>query len=257
MGSVVGLASARDRPIMETMSDDTSCACCSSETPTATPERARWLRIALWLVGGTLAYNVVEAVIALWSGAVADSVALIGFGLDSGIETAAGAVLLWRLAVEAGGAGQEEVERRELAVHRFVGATLLALALYVVGEAAWTLWHRDAPAESLVGIFLAAASLLIMPVMAVAKLRAAREIRSGALRAEAKETIACSYLSGALLVGLGANALWGWWWADPIAALLMVPWHVKEGLEGVRGECNDDDDCHGDDRHDDGCCGDG
>jgi divalent metal cation (Fe/Co/Zn/Cd) transporter len=125
-------------------------------------------------------------------------------------------------------------------VHRFVGATFLALALYVTGQAGWTIWTRDAPQESLVGILLAAASLMVMPLVSWGKLRAAREIGSAALRAEAKETLACSYLSFALLLGLVANAVAGWWWADPVAALAMVPWLVREGMEGLRGEgCRD------------------
>jgi len=195
-----------------------------------------WARIGLWLVGAALAYNVVEAVIALASGAAADSIALVGFGLDSGIEVAAAAVLLWRLSLETRGVEGERLERAERRVHRFVGATFLALALYVTAQAGWTLWARDAPRESLVGILLATASLVIMPLVAWGKLRAAREIGSAALRAEAKETLACSYLSFALLLGLGANAAAGWWWADPAAALAMVPWLVREGLEGIRGE---------------------
>ncbi len=193
-----------------------------------------WTRRALILVSVTAAYNVIEAVIALWSGVAAGSIALVGFGLDSIIELAAAAALLWRLAVEARGADQEHIERVERRVHRFVGVTFLFLAVYVVGQAGWTLWTQDAPRESMVGIVLAIASLVIMPVVAWGKLRAADKLASRALRAEAKETLACSYLSFALLVGLGANAAWGWWWADPLAALLMVPWLVKEGLEGVR-----------------------
>jgi divalent metal cation (Fe/Co/Zn/Cd) transporter len=195
-----------------------------------------WARIGLWLVGATLSYNVIEAAIALASGAAADSIALVGFGLDSGIEVAAAAVLLWRLALEARGTDGEELERAERRVHRFVGATFLALAVYVTGQAGWTLWTHEAPQESLVGIALAAASLVIMPLVSWGKLRAAREIGSAALRAEAKETLACSYLSFALLLGLVANAAAGWWLADPVAALATVPWLLREGREGIRGE---------------------
>ncbi|RMG94903.1 MAG: cobalt transporter [Deltaproteobacteria bacterium] len=183
-----------------------------------------------------MVYNVVEAVVALWSGAAAESVALVGFGLDSGIEVAAAAVLLWRLWVEARGADAETVERIERRVHRFVGGTFIALAVYVTLQSSWTLWTADAPDESLVGIVLAAASLVIMPLVAFGKLRAARELGSAALRAEAKETLACTYLSFTLLLGLVANAAAGWWWADPVAALLMVPWLVQEGREALRGE---------------------
>lgn len=205
----------------------------------------RWPRIALWLVGGTLAYNVLEAVIAIWSGLRAESIALLGFGLDSVIETAAAAVLLWRLGLEARGVDPERLESTERSVHRFVGGTFIALALYVVAQSGWSLWRHEAAEESVVGIVLAAASLAVMPLVAWGKLRAARELGSGALRAEARETLACSYLSFTLLVGLALNAALGWWWADPLAALLMVPWLVKEGLEGLRGECCDDACCAG------------
>jgi divalent metal cation (Fe/Co/Zn/Cd) transporter len=195
-----------------------------------------WAKIGFWLVAATMGYNVAEGAIALWAGAHAGSIALVGFGLDSYIECAAGAALLWRLTLEARGAHREAVERSEQRVHRVVGATFVALALYVLGQAGWTLWTRGAPEESLVGIVLAAASLVIMPLASWGKLHAAKALNSAALRSEAKETLACSYLSFTLLLGLVANATARWWWADPIAALLMVPWLVKEGIEGLRGE---------------------
>lgn len=200
------------------------------------------MRRAAGLVGATAAYNAVEAGIALWSGIEANSIALVGFGLDSMIELAAAVAMLWRVVVGMRGAGEARIEQVEVRVHRFIGVTFLALALYVVGQAGWTLWKQDASGESLVGIVLAVASLIIMPVIAVLKLRAADRLGSKALRAEAKETLACAYLSFALLVGLGAHAILGWWWADPVAALLMVPWLVREGLEGLEGESDDDDD---------------
>lgn len=202
----------------------------------------RWLRIALSLVGVTALYNVIEAGIALASGVAAGSIALVGFGLDSVIECAAAGVVLWRLSVEARGAEPEQVEQSEHRVMRFVGVTFLLLAVYVLGEAGWTLWSADEPHESVVGIVLAAASLVIMPLIAWGKLRAAREVGSGALRAEAKETLACAWLSAALLLGLVANAAAGWWWADPVAALVMVPWLVREGIEGIVGEEDEEDD---------------
>jgi len=206
---------------------------------TNTPTR-NWTRLGIYLVAATMAYNLVEAGIALWSGVVAGSIALVGFGLDSIIELAAASVLFWRLRVEAGGAGKESVEAAERRVHRFVGFTFFALAAYVLVIAVWTLVGPGEPAESLVGILLALASLIIMPLVAWGKFRAAREIPSPALRAEAKETLACSYLSFALLLGLTTNALAGWWWADPTAALLMVPWLIREGWEGVGGEEDED-----------------
>ena len=116
------------------------------------------------------------------------------------------------------------------------GATFLLLALYVAGQASWTLWTREAPDESIVGIVLAGLSLMVMPLVAWGKLRAARELSSAALRAEAKETLVCSYLSFTLVLGLAANAAVGWWWADPLAALCMVPWLIKEGREGLEGD---------------------
>jgi divalent metal cation (Fe/Co/Zn/Cd) transporter len=195
-----------------------------------------WRRIGLWLVGATMAYNVLEGVVALWAGLHAGSIALVGFGFDSFIECAAAAALFWRLGIEARGADPETIERSERRVYRFVGGTFLALAVYVLIQASGTLWHQDAVSESAIGIILAVASLVVMPLVAWGKLHAAKAIGSAALRAEAKETLACSYLSLTLLLGLVANAVAGWWWADPVAALFMVPWLVKEGIEGVRGE---------------------
>jgi len=196
----------------------------------------RWTRVGLWLVGATMGYNSIEAVVAIWAGAAADSIALIGFGIDSIIELAAAAVVFWRLGVEARGADEEMVEGAEHRVHRFVGYTFFALSGYVAAVSAWTLTGHGQPEESTVGIVLAAASLIVMPIVSWGKLRAAREIPSAALRAEAKETLACSYLSFTLLLGLLANSLAGWWWADPVAAALMTPWLVREGLAGVSGE---------------------
>ncbi|MBI3327066.1 MAG: cation transporter [Nitrospinae bacterium] len=195
-----------------------------------------WVRIGLWLVVATMAYNAVEGGVALWAGARADSIALLGFGLDSFIECTAAAVLLWRLAAERRGADPETIETSERKVHRFVGGTFLVLAFYVLVQGSWTLWHRDPPEESIIGILLAAVSLVVMPLVSWGKLHAAKAINSAALRSEAKETLACSYLSFTLLLGLVANAVAGWWWADPLAALLMTPWLVKEGMEGLRGE---------------------
>jgi divalent metal cation (Fe/Co/Zn/Cd) transporter len=183
-------------------------------------------------------YNTIEAVVALWAGVEAGSIALVGFGLDSIIELAAATVVLWRVLIEARGEDSQRVTRAESRVRRFVGATFLLLAAYVLIQSSWGLWAGDAPEESLVGLVLAVVSLVVMPLIAWGKLRAAEAIGSGALRAEARETLACSYLSFCLLFGLAANAAFGWWWADPLAALLMVPWLVREGLEGFE----DDDD---------------
>ena len=194
---------------------------------------ARW---GLWLVSATLAYNAIEAGIAIWAGTEAGSIALFGFGLDSVIECLAAAVLMWRLWVGTRSEDSERIEAAERRVRRFVGATFLALAAYVVAQAALTLASHSHPEASRIGIGLAVASLIVMPLIAWAKLRVAARLHSGALRAEAKETLACAYLSLALLMGLVLNAVAGWWWADPVAALLMVPWLVREGLEGLRSD---------------------
>jgi divalent metal cation (Fe/Co/Zn/Cd) transporter len=183
-----------------------------------------------------MVYNGLEAGVALWSGFRASSIALVGFGFDSIIELAAAGALLWRLRVEQRGASHEDVERTERRVLRFVGVTFLVLAVYVTAESAVSLWSRERPEESSIGIALAVASLVVMPLVSWGKMRAANALDSESLRAEARETLACSYLSLTLLVGLVANSAAGWWWADPAAALLMVPWLLKEGIEGVRGE---------------------
>lgn len=193
------------------------------------------MRVARRLVVATLLYNCLEAFIAIGAGIVARSIALVGFGLDSIIECAAAGALLWHLKVQ-GSEDSEKIERTERQVRRFIGATFIALALYVLFEAGSTLWQREPAAESLVGIALAVLSSIVMPLIAWEKIKAARTLKNAPLLAEAKETLACSYLSFTLLFGLIANAWLGWWWADPIAALLMIPWLVKEGLEGLKSE---------------------
>jgi divalent metal cation (Fe/Co/Zn/Cd) transporter len=130
----------------------------------------------------------------------------------------------------------QRIERAERRVHRVIGVTFLALAAYVIAQAVLTLSSDDRPQASIAGIILAVASLVVMPLIAGAKLRVAGKLPSEALRAEAKETLACAYLSFSLLVGLVLNAAAGWWWADPVVALMMVPWLVKEGVEGWRGD---------------------
>jgi len=178
----------------------------------------------------TVGWNLIEAAVALGAGLFAGSIALIGFGIDSLIETSSGAVLLWRL--QEG----EEGEKRERMALKLVGISLLALAAYVAIDATKGLILREPPERSLVGIILAAVSLVVMPLLARAKRRVAAKLNSQALVADSHQTDICAYLSAILLVGLGLNGLFGWWWADPIAALAMVPIIVKEGLEALRGE---------------------
>jgi len=199
-------------------------------------DHTRWHRIAIVLVIGTLAYNVIEAGVALHSGLRAGSIALFGFGLDSVIETVAAGVLLWRLWRGARGASGATLAALDARVHRVVGGTFVVLAAYILFQSGWTFWTQASPEESRIGIALAIASVIVMPLVSFGKIRAARRLGSGALLAEAKETLACSYLSLTLLLGLLLNGTLGWWWADPAAALLMVPWIVREGIEGLRGE---------------------
>ena len=199
-------------------------------------EQHRWLVVATTLVVGTLGYNAIEAGLALWSGLQAGSIALVGFGFDSVIETIAAGALLWRLRRGRREANPERLADLDARVYRIVGGTFALLSIYVAFQASWSLWMRTRPSESLVGIGLAIASVIVMPVVSFGKVRAARRLGSRALLAEAKETLAYSYLSLALLLGLLLNSAFGWWWADPIAALLMLPWIVREGIEGLRGD---------------------
>ena len=190
------------------------------------------MRIAKALLWFTLLYNVVEGVLALWSAAMARSVALAGFGLDSYLEVGAAGLVLWRLSV----VDEERGERIEGRVVRLIGWTFIVLSVGIVGQSIYTLSQRTGADESMLGIALAVASVIVMPVIAVWKLHVAASDGLHSIAIEAKETIACSYLSLTLLVGLVANALLGWWWLDAVTALLLVPWLVREGLEGVRGE---------------------
>lgn len=181
----------------------------------------------------TVAWNVVEGVVAIAAGVIAGSIALVGFGLDSYIEVASGLVLIWRLR-KHGFSDEEEEEAADKRAVFFVGITFFLLTLYVIYESVKKLLFQERPEESLIGIALVIVSLIVMPFLALYKKKIAAEINSRALRADALETLACSYLSLTLLLGLGANALFGWWWADPVAALAMVYFLVKEGTEAIR-----------------------
>jgi len=206
--------------------------------------RRALLKRGLWLEAATLAWNVIEGVIAVIAGLLSGSVALIGFGVDSFIETTSAAVVGWRLHVESRGSSPEATERIERVSSRIAGALLLALAAYITVDAGRRLlgWGREAE-TSIVGIALTAVSLVVMPFLGWAKLRTAAGLGSRALRADAYETITCAWLSLTTLAGLSLNALFGWWWADPLAALGLVPLIVREGLEGLRA---DDACCSGD-----------
>jgi divalent metal cation (Fe/Co/Zn/Cd) transporter len=203
-------------------------------TTTLPPEsRARLVRRGLHLEYLTLSWNLLEAAIAIAAGILAGSIALVGFGIDSVIEMSSGAILLWRLATDTEEESRERIEARAL---KLVGISLLALAAYVAAEAAKTLIEGEAPHTSYVGIALAIASLIVMPLLARAKRRVAAAIRSRALVADSRQTDICAWLSAILLAGLVLNAWQGWWWSDPAAALLMVPFIAKEGVEALKGE---------------------
>ena len=204
--------------------------------------RARQVKRGQRLEYFTIAYNSLEGVIAIVAGLVAGSIALVGFGFDSIIEVTSGVALLWRLHSDA---DESRRERMEAITLRIVGFCFLLLAVYVTYDSVKSLIRREAPGESIPGIVLAIASLIVMPLLVRAKRKVARSISSNALMADAKQTELCTYLSAILLAGLLLNALVGWWWADPVAAIVMVPIIVKEGIEGLRGEtCCDEGDCH-------------
>lgn len=200
--------------------------------PALFPAQAElYRRRAIRLEYLTIGWNAVEAVVAIAAGAMAASIALVGFGLDSIIETVSGAALLWRLRQR----GEAETRAESRALH-IVGLTFFALAGYVTYESLTNLWFRHQPKESLAGMVLAAVSLVVMPLLGRAKRRLARQLNSRALAADGMETYLCSYLSFTLLLGLGLNAWQGWWWADPVAALAMVGFMIREGVHAWRGE---------------------
>ncbi|MER7505297.1 cation transporter [Nonomuraea pusilla] len=206
------------------------------------------------LVAATITYNVVEAVVALTAGTVASSAALIGFGLDSVVEVASAAAVAWQFSAT-------DHERREKAALRVIAVSFFALAAYVTFDAVRALLGVGQAEHSTPGLVLAALSLVIMPFLSYAQRRAGRELGSASAVADSKQTLLCTYLSGVLLAGLALNSLFGWSWADPIAALVIAAVAVKEGREAWRGDAccavptsrsgsitSEADDCA------DGCC---
>ena len=194
--------------------------------------QAALVRRGLQLSYATLAYNCVEGIIAILAGLAAGSIALVGFGADSLIEVTASLTAIWRLRSDSDTSRRERAERISL---RMIGTLFLALAAYVAADAVQALVTRAAPDASPVGLVLAAVSLVVMPILAHAKRRIAVAMGSGALAAESRQTMLCTYLSAILLGGLILNASLGWWWADPVAALIMVPVIAREGIDAVRG----------------------
>jgi len=203
-------------------------------------QRSAVVRRGQWLTWLTLAYNSLEGILSVAAGAIAGSVALVGFGLDSFIEVTASAAAIWRLREDADTARRERAERQAL---RVIAVTFFALSAYIAMDSLHDLVTQAAPRSSKLGIAIAAASLVVMPLLASAKRRVASRLRSDALRAEARQTDICMYLSALLLLGLTLNAALGWWWADPASALLMTPLIAREGLETWRGRPPCCDDC--------------
>ena len=209
--------------------------------PIDSANRAALVRRGILLEYFTIGWNLLEGAVAVSAGIIAGSPSLVGFGFDSFIESTSGATLLWRLRVD----DAETRERREHIALRLVGACFLLLAAYVAYDSITTLIWRESPDRSFSGIALLIISLIVMPVLARNKRSVARQIKSRALEADSKQTDLCVYLSAISLGGLGLNALFGWWWADPLAALVMIPIIVKEGIKGLRGEsCCAEGACH-------------
>jgi divalent metal cation (Fe/Co/Zn/Cd) transporter len=203
----------------------------------AISERTAVVRHGRRLEYFTIAWNGLEGLVAVVAGAIAGSISLVGFGIDSFIEVTSGSVLLWRMSVDADVHRRERNERRALQI---VGVCFLCLAAYIAYESATGLWSMRAPEHSIPGIVLACVSLVVMPLLSRAKRRVGRTLGSAAMNADAKQTEFCTYLSAILLAGLLLNAIFDLWWADPVAGLVMVPVITKEGIEGLQGKgCND------------------
>ena len=201
--------------------------------------RTELLRHGLRLEYLTVGWNILEGLIAIAAGIVSGSVALVGFGMDSFVESVSGTVLIWRLREEGRGATEERIELVERRAEALVGVAFLVLAAYVTFEALGSLIGGKEPDASPVGIVLTTVSIPVMLWLAAAKRRTGEALRSRALIADSKQTRACWYLSVMALVGLVANAVLGWWWADPLAALGIAVLLIREGREAVRGKDDD------------------
>lgn len=199
----------------------------TQQSPAALGRRAQLLAFA------TVAYNTIEAAIAITAGRAADSAGLVGFGLDSLVEVSSGLIILWQFR-------HPVPASRERAAQRAMAIAFYALAVFVSYDALGTLAHREQPGHSLVGIVLAGVSLAVMPFLSWAQRRTGRALGSNAVVADSTQTLLCTYLSAVLLVGLALNAALGWWWADPLAGLVIAVVAAREGHQAWRGE---------------GCCG--
>lgn len=200
---------------------------------TSTSSHMGQVRLGVWIEVVSLLWMVIEASVAISIGFATHSISLQGFGIDSVIELIAGSVLLWRLALEQRGGSLEVVEQAERRASWVVALSLFALALYIVGDSIFSFVTKSRAEPSVWGIGLAIAAAIIMPVLWQGKLRVARRIGSAALKADAICSVTCAYMSFALLVGLLLNALFGWWWADSLAALALVYFIIQEGREAL------------------------
>ncbi|NYF15501.1 divalent metal cation (Fe/Co/Zn/Cd) transporter [Microbacterium sp. AK009] len=223
----------------------------STHATSPTEARTHTLRRRIrWIVAGTIAYNVVEAVVAITAGSIASSGALIAFGLDSTIEVLSAAAVAWQFT-------RRDPERWEKPTLRVIALAFFALAVYVTATSLVTLVAGVEAEHSPLGILITALSVVIMPFLSWAERRAGRELGSATAVADSKQTLICTYLSAAVLLGLTVNSLWGWWWADAIAGLVIAVFAVREGIEAWRGDAcatsvgmllEDEDDDH-DHRH--------
>lgn len=182
-----------------------------------------------WIVAATISYNAIEAVVAITAGSIASSAALVGFGLDSIVEVLSAAAIAWQFSAP-------DPETRERTALRLIAVSFFALAIYVTVDAALTLTGVKTVEHSPVGIILTSASLLIMPALSLAERRTGQQLGSASAIADSKQTLICAYLSGAVLIGLLLNTLFGWTWADPLAALVVVIFAVREGIDAWKGD---------------------
>ncbi len=210
---------------------------CPSMSQTTIDARSLTIQRGRRLEYFTIAWNCLESFIAVAAGLFAGSISLVGFGIDSLIEVTSGAALLWRMSVDTNLSARERNERKAL---RIVGLCFLALAAYVTYESVADLWSKKAPDRSIPGIILACVSLIAMPILSRAKRNVGTALKSAAMHADARQTAFCAYLSAILLVGLVLNAAFGLWWADPLAALIMVPIIANEGIQAWKGNACDD-----------------
>lgn len=191
--------------------------------------RSKLHRRVRFIVGFTISYNVIEAIVAIWAGSLASSAALIGFGLDSVVEVLSAAAIAWQFT-------RKDPERWEKVTVRAIGIAFFALAAYVTVDAVMALISQEGPDHSPLGLGITALSLVIMPLLAWFEVRTGRELGSKSVMADAKQLILCIYLSGAVFIGLVLNSLFGWWWADSVAALVVAFLAIREGVEAWRGD---------------------